>query len=79
MARAIDQMDTSEISVIVTKEEVEQIENESLIKLFAHACQLEQEARAMDICKLMNSTGLQLAIKYATKNRRMQLATRISA
>ncbi len=32
----------------------------------------------MEICKLMNDSTLQLAIKYASKLRRMQLATKIS-
>ena len=64
---------------IVNIDEISRIESESLIKLFAHACQLEQETRAMDVCKLMSSDGLQLAIKYATKIKRMQLATKISA
>jgi len=58
---------------------MEDIENESLLKLFAHACQLEQEPRAIDICKLMSSHGLQLAITYASRNKRMQLASKISA
>ena len=60
MGRAIDNMAGLDVPVIVTKEEIELIENESLIKLFAHACQLEQEARAMDVCKLMTFDSLQL-------------------
>jgi len=62
----------------MTPDEIEQMENEALIKLFAHACQMDHDARAIDICKLMSSVGLQLAIKYATKCRRMQLAGKIS-
>ena len=58
---------------------MEEIETQSLLKLFAHACQLEQEARAMDICKLMTSQGLQLAIKYASRIKRIQLASKISS
>ena len=34
--------------------------------------------RAMDICKLMTSQGLQLAITYASRIKRLQLASRIS-
>ena len=71
--------DLDEHSLVVSNDEISRIENEALIKLFAHACQLEQETRAMDVCKLMTSDGLQLAIKYATKIKRMQLATKISA
>jgi len=61
------------------KAKMEDIENEALLKLFAHACQLEQDARAMDICKLMTSQGLQLAITYASRIKRLQLASKISA
>jgi chromosome transmission fidelity protein 4 len=81
ISRAIDNMNMNDdpgVVPIVSKEAMEQVENESLIKLFAHACQTEHESRAMDICKLMSSTALQLAIKYASKIRRMQLATKIS-
>ena len=63
---------------IVSKEALETEENQALLKLLAHACQLEQEVRALDICKLMSSTTLQIAIKYASKNGRMQLANKIS-
>ena len=57
---------------------MEDIENESLLKLFAHACQLEQDSRALDICKLMSAQGLQLAITYASRIKRLQLASKIS-
>ena len=53
-------------------------ENKALLKLLAHACQLEQEVRALDVCKLMSSITLQIAIKYASKNGKMQLANKIS-
>ena len=76
IGKAIEDLDDVPL---VTNDEISRIENEALIKLFAHACQLEQETRAMDVCKLMTSDGLQLAIKYATKIKRMQLATKISA
>merc|ERR1712110_175225 len=62
-----------------TKARMEDVENESLLKLFAHACQLEQEPRAIDICKLMSSHALQLAITYSSRNKRIQLASKISA
>ena len=71
----VDQMDDTPI---VSKEALETEENQALLKLLAHACQLEQEVRALDICKLMSSTTLQIAIKYASKNGRMQLANKIS-
>lgn len=49
-----------------------------MIKLFALACKTDHDSRAIEICNLMNDSTLQLAIKYASKLRRMQLATRIS-
>ena len=71
IGKAIEDLD--EVPLVMSNDEISRIENEALIKLFAHACQLEQETRAMDVCKLMTSDGLQLAIKYATKIKRMQL------
>ncbi len=62
-----------------TKESMELVETEALIKLFAHACQLDQDTRAIDICKLMSSKGLQLAITYAKKNRKMALAGKLGS
>ncbi len=32
----------------------------------------------MDVCRLMTTSGLQLAIKYASKVRKIQLANKIS-
>ena len=64
-------------SSTVSKEALETEENQALIKLFAHACQLEQEIRAIDVCKLMSSSTLQIAIKYASKMGKMQLANKI--
>merc|ERR1711874_760828 len=47
-------------------------------KIVSHAVQLEHEIRAMDVCKLMSSNTLQIAIKYASKNGKIQLANKIS-
>ena len=49
-----------------------------LVKLFALACKSEHESRAIEACKLMNSQTIQLAMQYASKIRRMQLATKIA-
>jgi len=49
---------------------------EALIKLFALACKTDHDSRALEICKLMDDDTIQLAIKYASKLRRMQLATK---
>ena len=49
-----------------------------LVKLFALACKSDHESRAIEICKLMDLPTIQIAIQYASKIRRMQLATKIS-
>jgi hypothetical protein len=47
-----------------------------LLKLFALACKTDHDSRALEICKLMDDATIQLAIKYASKLRRMQLANK---
>ena len=76
VSRAISQMDTAPI--FTSREALETEETQALVKLFAHAVQLEHEIRAMDVCKLMSSNTLQIAIKYASKNGKIQLANKIS-
>ena len=76
VSRAISQMDTPPI--FTSREALETEETQALVKLFAHAVQLEHEIRAMDVCKLMSSDTLQIAIKYASKNGKIQLANKIS-
>ena len=55
----------------------EEEQNETLVKLFALACKAGQESRAFDVCKLMDTTTIQIAIKYASKVRKMQLAQKL--
>eukprot|EP00095_Tigriopus_kingsejongensis_P011218 maker-scaffold1959_size23944-snap-gene-0.6 protein:Tk11218 transcript:maker-scaffold1959_size23944-snap-gene-0.6-mRNA-1 annotation:"wd repeat and hmg-box dna-binding protein 1" len=58
--------------------EVEETQSRCLIKLFALAMKNDHETRALEICKLMDAATIGLAIRYASSNRRMQLAQRIS-
>merc|ERR1719264_629714 len=58
--------------------DLHQEQNETLVKLFALAVKAENEARALEVCKMMDSDTIQVAYKYASKMRRLQLANRIS-
>ncbi|XP_064600556.1 WD repeat and HMG-box DNA-binding protein 1-like [Liolophura sinensis] len=52
---------------------------EALMKLFALSARSDRECRAVEVCEMMpDQHTLQLAIKYASRLRRMQLAERIS-
>ena len=53
-------------------------QNQCLVKLFALACKSDHESRAIEVCKLMDLQTIQVAIQYASKIRRLQLATKIS-
>jgi chromosome transmission fidelity protein 4 len=59
-------------------EDAEREQMEILVRLFALACKSDHDSRAFDICKLMDTATIQVAIKYASKMRKMQLATRLS-
>ncbi|XP_076442996.1 WD repeat and HMG-box DNA-binding protein 1-like [Babylonia areolata] len=52
---------------------------EALMKLFALSARSDREFRAMEVCDMMpDEQTLQLSIKYATRQRHLQLAQRIS-
>ncbi|XP_038044137.1 WD repeat and HMG-box DNA-binding protein 1-like [Patiria miniata] len=52
---------------------------ENIMKLFALACRTDREYRASEICQLMTSQhAVTLAIKYASRSRRMALAERLN-
>ncbi|KAG1663728.1 WD repeat and HMG-box DNA-binding protein 1 [Nymphon striatum] len=61
-------------------EEISKLEKESLMKMFALACQVDREFRASEVASLMMASQqlLQLAIKYATKTSKISLAERIA-
>ncbi|CAF1372127.1 unnamed protein product [Adineta ricciae] len=53
-------------------------ERQCLIKMFALSCKSNREYRAFEICQLMDSIALQLAVKYATKSGKITLAQKIT-
>ncbi|NXK16977.1 WDHD1 protein, partial [Arenaria interpres] len=53
-------------------------QQELLMKLFALSCKLEREFRCMELADLMTQNVVNLAIKYASRSRRLNLAQRLS-
>ncbi|XP_042306910.1 LOW QUALITY PROTEIN: WD repeat and HMG-box DNA-binding protein 1 [Sceloporus undulatus] len=49
-----------------------------LMKMFALSCTLEREFRCMELAELMTQNATSLAIKYASRSRRLVLAQRLS-
>ncbi|KAH0620251.1 hypothetical protein JD844_020349 [Phrynosoma platyrhinos] len=49
-----------------------------LMKMFALSCTLEREFRCMELAELMTQNATNLAIKYASRSRRLVLAQRLS-
>nr|XP_060609407.1 WD repeat and HMG-box DNA-binding protein 1 isoform X2 [Anolis sagrei ordinatus] len=49
-----------------------------LMKMFALSCTLEREFRCMELAELMTHNATNLAIKYASRSRRLVLAQRLS-
>ncbi|KAM6459426.1 WD repeat and HMG-box DNA-binding protein 1 isoform 1-T2 [Liasis olivaceus] len=49
-----------------------------LMKMFALSCTLEREFRCMELAELMTQSAASLAIKYASRSRRLILAQRLS-
>merc|ERR1740128_1362875 len=61
------------------KEKSNRTFKESLMKMFALACQSDREVRAFDVAEWMNSEQLlHLAVKYATRARKRHLADRLT-
>ncbi|KAH3854450.1 WD repeat and HMG-box DNA-binding protein 1-like [Dreissena polymorpha] len=61
------------------KAETRKPSQEALMKLFALSARSEREFRALEVCEMMSDQHtLQLAIKYSSRMRYMQLAQRIS-
>ncbi|CAF1271941.1 unnamed protein product [Adineta steineri] len=59
-------------------EEFSNNERQCLIKMFASSCKSNREYRAFEICQLMDSIALQLAVRYATKSGKITLAQKIT-
>ncbi|KFO89811.1 WD repeat and HMG-box DNA-binding protein 1 [Buceros rhinoceros silvestris] len=53
-------------------------QQELLMKLFALSCKLEREFRCVELADLMTQHVVNLAIKYASRSRRLNLAQRLS-
>ncbi|XP_039923184.1 WD repeat and HMG-box DNA-binding protein 1 [Hirundo rustica] len=53
-------------------------QQELLMKLFALSCKLEREFRCVELADLMTHGVVNLAIKYASRSRRLNLAQRLS-
>ena len=49
-----------------------------LMKLFMFSCKNSREQRAYEVASIMDTTALQLAIKYATKTRALVLAQNLN-
>ncbi|NXP72707.1 WDHD1 protein, partial [Ramphastos sulfuratus] len=61
-----------------TKSQTLKEQQELLMKLFALSCKLEREFRCMELADLMTQNVVNLAIKYASRSRRLNLAQRLS-
>uniref|UniRef100_H3DN87 WD repeat and HMG-box DNA-binding protein 1 n=1 Tax=Tetraodon nigroviridis TaxID=99883 RepID=H3DN87_TETNG len=53
-------------------------QQELLMKMFALSCKLEREFRCVELAELMTHGVVSLAIRYASRSRRMALAERLS-
>ncbi|XP_077180147.1 WD repeat and HMG-box DNA-binding protein 1 [Paroedura picta] len=49
-----------------------------LMKMFALSCTLEREFRCMELAELMTQNAVSLAVKYASRSRKLNLAQRLS-
>uniref|UniRef100_A0A7N8X246 WD repeat and HMG-box DNA-binding protein 1 n=1 Tax=Mastacembelus armatus TaxID=205130 RepID=A0A7N8X246_9TELE len=53
-------------------------QQELLMKMFALSCKLEREFRCVELAEMMTQNVVTLAIRYASRSRRMVLAQRLS-
>nr|XP_033807240.1 WD repeat and HMG-box DNA-binding protein 1 [Geotrypetes seraphini] len=53
-------------------------QQEHLMKMFALSCKLEREFRCIELAELMTQNVMNLAIKYASRSKRLMLAQRLS-
>ncbi|XP_040189566.1 WD repeat and HMG-box DNA-binding protein 1 isoform X1 [Rana temporaria] len=60
------------------KMEVQKEQQELLMKMFALSCKLEREFRCMELAESMTHNVMSLAIKYASRSKRLILAQRLS-
>ncbi|XP_073494567.1 WD repeat and HMG-box DNA-binding protein 1 [Phyllobates terribilis] len=60
------------------KTEAEKEQQELLMKMFALSCKLEREFRCVELAELMSQNVMNLAIKYASRSKKLILAQRLS-
>ncbi|OCT68358.1 hypothetical protein XELAEV_18039657mg [Xenopus laevis] len=60
------------------KAEAQKMQQELLMKMFALSCKLEREFRCMELAEFMTQNVMNLAIKYASRSKRLILAQRLS-
>uniref|UniRef100_A0A6I8SBM7 WD repeat and HMG-box DNA-binding protein 1 n=1 Tax=Xenopus tropicalis TaxID=8364 RepID=A0A6I8SBM7_XENTR len=60
------------------KSEAQKMQQELLMKMFALSCKLEREFRCMELAEFMTQPVMSLAIKYASRSKRLILAQRLS-
>ncbi|XP_013874087.1 WD repeat and HMG-box DNA-binding protein 1 [Austrofundulus limnaeus] len=60
------------------KTESQKEQQELLMKMFALSCKLDREFRCVELADLMTQNVVTLAIRYASRSRRMVLAQRLS-
>ncbi|KAM4690958.1 WD repeat and HMG-box DNA-binding protein 1 [Rhinophrynus dorsalis] len=60
------------------KSEAQKEQQELLMKMFALSCKLEREFRCMELAEFMTQNVMNLAIKYASRSKRLILAQRLS-
>ncbi|XP_052001840.1 WD repeat and HMG-box DNA-binding protein 1-like [Xyrauchen texanus] len=58
--------------------QTEKDQQELLMKMFALSCKLEREFRCVELAELMTHNVVTLAIRYASRSRRMALAQRLN-
>ncbi|XP_059551288.1 WD repeat and HMG-box DNA-binding protein 1 isoform X1 [Myotis daubentonii] len=61
-----------------TKNQAIKEQQELLLKMLALSCKLEREFRCVELAELMTQNAVNLAIKYASRSRRLILAQRLS-
>eukprot|EP00070_Physeter_catodon_P007538 XP_007116223.2 WD repeat and HMG-box DNA-binding protein 1 isoform X2 [Physeter catodon] len=61
-----------------TKNQAIKEQQELLMKMLALSCKLEREFRCVELADLMTQNAVNLAIKYASRSRRLLLAQRLS-
>ncbi|XP_008570911.1 PREDICTED: WD repeat and HMG-box DNA-binding protein 1 isoform X2 [Galeopterus variegatus] len=61
-----------------TKNQATKEQQELLMKMFALSCKLEREFRCVELADLMTQNAVNLAIKYASRSRKLILAQRLS-